>query len=75
MKTEIFICQCHHFDHMLIVWKDEEDLVFEVHLQPLSFWRRLKHAVLYIFGRRSITGDFSEFLLKEEDYKRLKEIL
>ena len=46
---------------------DDEDLFMEIHLSPLPFWRRVKNAVRYVLGKRSLYGDFEEILLSTTD--------
>ena len=46
---------------------DDEDLFIEVHLTPLPFWKRVRNAVGYVFGRRSRYGDFEEVVLSTTD--------
>ena len=53
--------------HSFVVSADEEDLFIEVHLTPLPLWGRVKNAVRYVFGSRSIYGDFEEILLSPSD--------
>jgi hypothetical protein len=63
MKRTLYVCRCGNIEHILCVTADEEDLFIEVHLSPHPFWQRVKHAIGYIFGRRSPYGDFDEILL------------
>jgi hypothetical protein len=53
--------------HSFVVSADEEDLFIEVHLSPLPIWGRFKNAISYIFGKRSVYGDFEEVLLSPND--------
>jgi hypothetical protein len=53
--------------HSFVVSADEEDLFIEVHLSPLPIWGRIKNAISYIFGKRSVYGDFEEVLLSPND--------
>lgn len=78
--TQILICQCHSYDHMIHIFydKDEQDpsmsdVAISVHLRPLRWYERIWHAIKYVFGFRSRYGDFDEFLFKPEDYKALKD--
>lgn len=68
MEEKLLRCICHSPEHQLIVDYDEEDNIayVEVHLTPLPFFDRLKHAIKYILGHRSIYGDFDEVLLGNE---------
>lgn len=73
---EVFICECNSPEHQLIVRKDNEDNVIylHVHLIKRGFLRRLIIGIKYIFGHRSIYGEWDEFIFKEEDLKRVKEL-
>ena len=63
MKRQLFTCACSSLEHMFVVSAEEEDLFIEVHLAPLPFLMRLKHAIRYVFGYRSAYGDFEEVVL------------
>lgn len=63
MKQTLFVCKCGSLQHLFIVTAEEEDLYIETHLAPLPFFKRLKHAVRYLFGYRSKYGDFEETVL------------
>lgn len=75
-KKQTFICGCHSNEHQISMLLDtDNDLFFTVHLAPLPFFRRIKNAIKYIFGHRSVYGDFEEFILKIEDVDKMIEIL
>ena len=47
-QRETLNCQCHSIEHQVsFSWVEDTELegevYMEVHLKPLSFWRRLKH--------------------------------
>ena len=63
MKRTLFVCHCGSLEHSFVVSADEDLFYVEVHLSPLPFWRRLRNAVRYVFGRRSPWGDFEEVVL------------
>lgn len=44
-------------------------------MESKSFWKRIKNAIKYIFGHRSIYGDFDEFIFKKEDANKLQAIV
>ena len=52
--------------HSFVVSADEEDFFIEIHLTPLSIWGRVKNAIRYVLGKRSVYGDFEEILLTPE---------
>jgi len=75
---KIFICKCHSLEHQAIFWydEDEKELYVNIHLQDYkSFFKRLLHGIKYIFGHKSIYGDWDGFLFKENDMKELKRFL
>lgn len=67
MKRTLYVCKCFSMQHSFVVCADEEDLLIEVHLTPLPFWKRLRNAVRYVLGGRSVYGDFEEVLLDPTD--------
>lgn len=79
-QRETLICQCHSIEHQVsFTWVEDTELegevYMEVHLKPLSFWRRLKHGIKYICGYRCIYGDFDEVILKKEDVHKLEKVV
>lgn len=77
-----FVCACESVEHELIFsyFGDEKgDEIFEVfcevHLAPLNFWRRLWHGIKYIFGYRSMHGDFEEFIFHRDDADKLQRVV
>lgn len=63
MKQKFFVCQCNSLQHLFVVTPAEDEIYLEVHLSPLPFWKRVRNAVRYVFGRRSKYGDFEEIIL------------
>ena len=43
-----------------------------LHLRPCGLWQRICHAIKYIFGFRSVYGDFDEFIFDERHIDSLK---
>lgn len=79
-KQELFICACNSMEHQLIMSysTDEKDkeVYCSVHLKPKrTLFERIWKAVKYIFGHRSIYGDFDEFIFKPEDADRLQQVV
>lgn len=64
----ILVCQCHNIEHQISIFRDDEDNVayVSIHLIPGTFLERLKNGIKYIFGHKSIYGDFDEFIFKKE---------
>lgn len=60
-KKELFICECNSIEHQMIMsyFDDEKEVYCSVHLKPeRNVFKRIIHAVKYIFGHRSIYGYF-----------------
>lgn len=79
-KQELFICACHSVEHQLVISYSTEEKYKEVycsiHLKPeRNIFKRIWHAVKYIFGHRSNYGDFDEFIFKPEDADKLQEVV
>lgn len=79
-QRETLICQCSSGERQFsfVWWEDEYlegEVYMEVHLKPLSFWQRVKNGIKYIFGHRSIYGDFDEVILKKEDAPKLERVV
>lgn len=80
MQQELLICQCGSLEHQFsFVWWEDKDLDGEVymecHLTPLPFWQRLKNGIKYIFGHRSVYGDFDDVILRKEDAHKLERVV
>ena len=79
-QRETLICHCNSIEHLIsFSWVEDKELegevYMEVHLKPLSFWKRLKHGFKYICGYRCMYGDFDEVILKKEDVHKLKKVV
>lgn len=79
-QQETLICQCDSIEHQIyFTWIEDEDsdgeVYMEIHLAPITFWKRLKHGIKYIFGHRCIYGDFDEVILRKEDAHKLERII
>lgn len=80
MKQKLFVCDCNSVEHQIVItyFPDEKygDIYCSIHLKPESnFFKRIRNAVKYIFGHRSIYGDFDEFIFKPEDADRLQKVV
>jgi len=78
--NENLLCQCNNIEHQLsfVYFEDElgrSDVYMYVHLDRPSFWQRVKHGIKYIFGYRSMFGDFDEFIFKKEDVHKLERVV
>lgn len=72
----LLICECSSTEHQIIFMKDEdeEQIYCHIHLTPKPFFERLKNGIRYIFGHRSIYGDFDEIILSNKHKYKIKEI-
>ena len=66
MKRTLYTCRCGSMQHMFVVSADQDDMFIEIHLAPFTFWERVRNAIRYVLGERSIYGDFEEILLTPE---------
>ena len=76
-ETDIFVCECHSFEHQAKFVYDCEDnmLYVYIHLTKDRFWSRLKSGIKYIFGYTSRFGEWDEFIFQEKDEDKLREFL
>lgn len=83
MKEYLFTSLADDVSHQLIIsyWDNKNTnggdfpfLYCSVLLNKLSFWKRLKTGILYIFGKQSKYGYFEEFIFNVDDGYRLKKI-
>jgi hypothetical protein len=83
MKEYLFTSLADDISHQLIIsyWDNKNTnggdfpfLYCSVLLNKLSFWKRLKAGILYIFGKQSKYGYFEEFIFNVDDGYRLKKI-
>ena len=79
-KEDILICQCNSPEHQMFIryWTDdkpeEKEVYASVHLTMFPWYKRIWHAIKYVFGHRSIYGDFDEFIFRPEDYQKIQDI-
>ena len=72
----IMVCECSSTEHQVVFMKDEDDgyIYCHIHLTPDSFFNRLKKGIKYIFGHRSIYGDFDEIILSNKHIEKIKDM-
>ena len=65
MDEKLVRCACYSPEHQMIIDYDEKDNLayVEIHLKPDNFFKRVRNAIRYIFGHRSIYGDFDEMIV------------
>ena len=76
--NKLFICACNNVEHQLVMtyFTDDKEVYCNVYLKPESnIFKRTWKAVKYIFGHRSIYGDFDEFIFKSEDADSLQQVV
>ena len=77
----ILICSCYSTEHQMVFHKSEgndwypPEVYVHVHLVRRSFWYRLKYALKYIFGYKSMYGGWDEFILDKSHVKDLEAII
>lgn len=79
-RNELFICSCNSVEHQLIFsYFDDEiggNVYCTIHLLPeRNVLKRFWNAMKYVFGHRSIYGDFDEFIFKTDDADRLQDVV
>ena len=78
---ELFICQCGDPSHQFIITADTDNTkgacaFVSVHLnREHNIFKRMWTAIKYVFGRRSIHGDFDEVIIKPNDAEKLQKVV
>ena len=76
MKKMYLDCECESPEHLLrfSYFDDDKDRMYvEVHLTTHNFWRRIITGVKYIFGYRSVYGEFGETVLEKDKVQQLRD--
>lgn len=65
MKNDYFECDCESPEHVIRMSRIEDqgfdDFIYvSFFLRPWTFWRRVRYAIMYVFGYKSKYGDFGE---------------
>lgn len=76
-RNVIVRCECHSPEHMFIfeTFEGDSELYFCAHLADIGFWRRLRYAVPYIFGRRSRFGGWAETIIGPAGASEIRELM
>lgn len=73
------ICDCGNREHQFALWYDASEpdfMCLEVHLHSYkSFLLRLKHAIKYVFGHKSVYGCFDETLIGFDESLRIAKFI
>ena len=78
---ELFICECGDPSHQFIISADKETTegpcaFISVHLnREHNIFKRIWYAIKYVFGARSIYGDFDEIIINPNDADRLQKVV
>ena len=78
---ELFISECGDPSHQLIISADKETTegpcaFISVHLnREHNIFKRIWYAIKYVFGARSIYGDFDEIIINPNDADRLQKVV
>lgn len=83
MKEHFIKCDCGDPHHQVILnWDDETTdkgnvwgVFAEIHLTKFDFWKRLKVAIKYIFGKQSIYGAFDEIIIPVSKWREFQEMV
>ncbi len=78
--NKLFICACHSVEHQIVMSyfpdEDDKEVYCSIHLKTESnIFKRIWTAIKYIFGHRSIFGDFDSFIFKPEDADSLQQVV
>lgn len=75
-NKELLVCECGHLEHQLVFSLEQDGTVNSmIHLTRLSFWKRLKYGLRYIFGKQSGYGAFEEVIFTRDHLPKLKLIV
>lgn len=76
-EQEILVCKCGDVSHQCIISYNYDDspkeVFLSVHLvREPNILKRMVIAIKYVFGARSIYGDFDEVILSPKDASKLQ---
>ena len=74
------LCACSSSEHQMIWRVEKEDngevtIYCDVHLVPLRWYERLWQGLKYIFGHRSIYGEFEEYIFRKCDLPKFEKLV
>lgn len=70
-KSILLECKCHSTEHIMLLNKIDDEFYVTIHLSKHGFFKRIWHAIKYVFGYRCKYGDFEEIILSDETKKTL----
>ena len=76
MEEQILICACKNPKHMIKISYDKTlgTAYCDIHLNKLSFWKRLNSSLKYVIGKENKFGDFDEFIFDKQHADTLIEL-
>ena len=79
IAQQLLICECSSSEHQMIMryFEDDKDpfVYVDIYLSKKSLWKRIKHAVRYIFGYQCAFGAFEEVVLGADHIKTLEKVV
>jgi hypothetical protein len=72
-EREVVTCACTSPEHIILLtgYPEYHTVYCNIHLNKLPFFKRVIHAIKYIFGYRCRYGDFEEFLITENNKDKI----
>ncbi|WP_295730859.1 hypothetical protein [uncultured Muribaculum sp.] len=77
-NTDLLVCKCGDVSHQCYIGYNNGDneAYLEVHLvRETNIFKRIAIAFKYVFGARSIYGDFDEIILSPYDAPKLQALV
>lgn len=83
ITNNLIVCECGDVAHQVVLrwfksdipnYYPDEYVYLSVHLNKLPFWKRLKVAIQYLFGKQSKYGAFDEVIINPSEWRRFKEM-
>lgn len=76
---ELLTCKCGDPSHQMVIGynlDEYEEVYLSIHLvREHNIFKRMWVALKYVFGRRSIYGDYDEIVLSEHDAPKLQRVV
>ena len=75
--SEFILCSCNSLEHQIaLCYDDEYNVVYcNIHLVKKSFFKRLWHAIKYVFGYKCKFGAWDEFIIDNHNVNSFKKVL
>lgn len=74
---DVLFCKCSDPSHLVVIRYDDDcsEVDLCIHLVRDGFFKRIGRAFRYVFGYRSIYGDFDCLSLRPEDAPKLQAVV